>query len=83
MKAIRLDDMATEGNLATEWKKSQDGASGAPTCRAQMIEGTCEGDWKGVVGGVRGWQECGLSPEFGEEWVSLWDTFHIWHLCFL
>ena len=35
LKATGLDERATEGSVATGWKKSQDGASGAPTCRAR------------------------------------------------
>lgn len=34
-KTTGLDEMASEESAATGWKKSQDGASGAPACRAQ------------------------------------------------
>lgn len=34
-KATGLDEMASEESGATGWKKSQDGASGTPVCRAQ------------------------------------------------
>lgn len=76
LTATGLDEMAT-GSVATGWKKSQDGASGAPTVGLRVIGGACAGDQEGVVGGIGGQQECVLSPELGEEWDSLWDALHI------